>query len=183
MQWFQKRLPVPILLALLLAAGCNRTKEPEVMVPNPTGPGGGWAPSPLRLAMMKMMKGPQALNAAIRTELMKDAPAWDDLGTKTTEFADLAGQLGKHTPARGSQESWTELTTAFAASAGELDKAVQARDKEAALAAHKKIGGSCMACHREHQMRGGPPAPPGGSPPRPGGGAGFGPPGSAPTTR
>src|SRR5262249_24912132 len=56
----------------------------------------------------------------------------------------------------------------------------QAKDKDAALAAHTQITNSCMSCHREHRamgpggrggMGGGPPGfgPPGGGRPGPGG--------------
>jgi hypothetical protein len=83
--------------------------------------------------------------------------------------------MGKNGPPKGHKASWEKLTSAYAEWASDLDKAAQAKDKDAALEAHGKLAGSCMACHREHrEMRkgmGGPPGsgrprmPPGGPPP------------------
>ena len=67
-----------------------------------------------------------------------------------------------------------KLTSAYAEWASDLDEAAQAKDKVAALEAHGKLAGSCMACHREHrEMRkgmGGMGGPPGSRGPGPCGG-------------
>ena len=47
-----------------------------------------------------------------------------------------------------------------AESAGVMDRSAQGKDKEGALAAHRILETSCMACHQQH--RGGPGGPPGG---------------------
>src|SRR5262249_27921967 len=72
----------------------------------------------------------------------------------TKEYKELVQSLTQHDPPRGSKESWSKLTGAFVDSASALEKAVQAKEKDAAVSAHKAISASCMACHQQH--RGGP---------------------------
>jgi hypothetical protein len=112
--------------------------------------------------------------------LKADKPAWDTIQPQTKEYAQLADDMGKHEPAKGSKESWAKFTVEFAGFAKDLDKAAQAKDKAAASAAHEDLVSSCNACHRQHRggpggmmgpgMRGGPP----------GGRRGGGPPGAGP---
>jgi hypothetical protein len=152
----------------------------------PGGPGPGGAPgkgasSPeIRAIMVKLNKGPAALGSQIGTALKADKPAWETIQPQTKEYAQLATDMGKHEPAKGSKESWSKLATEFAGLATELDKAAQAKNKDAATAAQEDLASSCMACHRQH--RGGPGmgmgpgmGRPGGGPP--GGRRGGGPPG------
>ena len=88
--------------------------------------------------------------------------------------------MGKNEPSKGTKESWTKLSTAFADSAAALDKAAQAKNKDAALEAHGQIQGSCMHATKNtarwaaaaREEGGGPPGafPKGGPPPPPPGG-------------
>jgi hypothetical protein len=146
----------------------------------PDGPPPGVGPGgrrPIKDLMMKLA-GRNSLTPKIGQELKQDSPPWDAIQAQTKEFAELASNLGKHDPPRGSKESWTKLTSSYSESALALDQAAQAKDKAAALAAHGTLAGSCMACHREHRMGGpGRGGPGGGGPPGP-----FGPPpGGAPS--
>jgi hypothetical protein len=138
--------------------------------------------------MVKLTKGPNSLTPVIGKELETDPPPWETIQAQTKEYAKLAEALGLNDPPKGTRESWATLTADFAATAAELDKAAQARDEDAALAAHGKLEVSCMSCHREHRRMGpgmgGPPGRgpggfPGGPPPgRPPGGP---PPGAPPS--
>lgn len=168
-------LVVQAMLAGLLAVGaCNKSKnnEPAIGGPNPQMGGGPWQgrggpggpPSPLGKAMIRLGKGPNSLTESIGRELKTDPPPWDAIGPEAKEYAQLAGSLNGYDPPKGSKESWTKLTAAYAESASALDRAATAKDKTAAVAAHSALRQSCMACHREHRpgpggMRGGPPAP------------------------
>jgi hypothetical protein len=105
--------------------------------------------------MGKLTKGPASLTPVIGKELEADPPAWDTITPQSKEYARLAGLMGKNEPPRGNKDSWSKLTTAFASSADALNKAVLAKDRDAALEAHSTLAGSCMGCHREHR-RGGP---------------------------
>jgi hypothetical protein len=173
-----------VLLAVVLAAAaCNKVKnnDPGVAGPGPGMAGGPWPGmggpgrplSPIGEVMNKLGKGPNALNATIGKELKTDPPPWDTIGPQAKEYAQLAASLSKYDPPKGSKESWTKLTGAYAESAAALDSAAVAKDKDAALTAHTKLTQSCMACHREHR------AGPGGM----GMPGGFGPPGGPPGQR
>jgi hypothetical protein len=133
--------------------------------------------------MTKLAKGPNSLTELLGKELNEGQPPWETIQGQSKEYALSAGDLGKYDPPKGSKESWTKLTDAFAESASELDRAAQAKDKDAAKVAHEQLKISCNACHREHRRMGRgmggprgfgpPPGGPGGPPP---GGPGSGPP-------
>jgi hypothetical protein len=159
-------LPVSLSLLVLLG-GC-------------LGNDGGGAPgpssSPTKKIMVRLARGPNSLTPVLGKELKASEPPWETIQGQAGEYARLAADLAKHTPPKGSAESWARLTSEFAGSASELDKVAQAKDKEAALAAYGQLTNSCKACHREHRKMGpgmGGPSEgfPGGSPPgSPGGG-------------
>jgi cytochrome c556 len=139
---------------LIALGGCgkgNNDGQPVI----PVGPGdGGGTPSKIKQIMMKVGKGPQALNQAIGKGLDAEEPAWDTVQPQAKEYAQLAADLGQNDPPKGSTESWKKLTGAYAASAAALDRAAQAKDQTAAKAAHKQLTDSCMSCHREHRQMG-----------------------------
>jgi mono/diheme cytochrome c family protein len=165
---------VSTLLAGWLASGaCNKARDNAPAVQGP--PGAPGESTPIREIMNKLTKGPQSLTMVIGQELKADSPPWDKIGPQAKEFAELAASMSKYDPPKGSKESWAKLTTAYAGSAVALDRAAQAKDKEAAKAAHHTLAVSCQACHAEHRSTGlrpsgGFPPPggpvPGGSPPR-----------------
>jgi hypothetical protein len=183
------------LTGLALAWGCdgpggNDPNAPPIPrsadgpgVAGPGGPGGpggepgkGGRSSPIRTIMMKLNgRGPSALQTLIGSELKVEQPAWETIQPQTKEFAQLAADLAKHDPPKGSKESWTKLAAEYAGFATELDKAAQAKDKTKLSEAHEDLASSCTACHREH--RGGPGMM--GGPGR-GGRGGFGRPNSGP---
>ena len=167
----------------LVVAACNKKEETQVSQGPPGGmPGGrggpgfgpgmggmGGSPSPIGQIMAKLTRGPQSLTSVIGQELKSDSPPWDQLQSQTKEYVELASSMAKHDPPKGSKESWAKLAGEFANSAAALEKAAQAKDKDAAVAAHQSLSNSCMACHQQHR------AGPGGFGPP--GGMGFGPPG------
>jgi hypothetical protein len=166
--------------------------------PGPGGPGGpGGEPgkkgrsSPIRTIMNKLNgRGPNALQTLIGSELKVEQPAWETIQPQTKEYAQLAADLAKHDPPKGSKESWAKFVEEYAGFATELDKAAQAKDKTKATEAHEDLASSCNACHRQHRggpgMMGGPGMggrpgfgrPGGGGPPA--GGPGGGPPPGGP---
>jgi hypothetical protein len=210
--WRGAMLPLAFLAGLLFCTGCDEgTKDPASSPPavagGPPGPGapgqpaggpgpGGGRSSPIRSIMRTLNGGRPTLTQRIGQELQPEQPDWGTIQKQASEYAQLAADLGKHSPPRGSQDSWTKFTLAYAQSASSLDKAAQAKDRDAALEAHGQLDGSCMACHREHRrmgpgmgmgpppggpgMRGGFPGggpPPGGPPPQGGPPPGGRPPG------
>jgi len=140
---------------------------PAQASPAPEGKAKAGASTPLREIMIKVGRGPKSLTPTIERALREDEPAWDKIGEKTRELMALVALAAKYDPPRGSKESWTKRTSSFAESVAVLDRAVQGKDKGAALAAHEVVSNSCMACHREHRRRMGPPGGGGpGGPPR-----------------
>jgi hypothetical protein len=135
-----------------------------------------------RQIMMKLAKGPSSINELLRKELEESSPPWEAIQGQAKEYATESASLAKYDPPRGSKESWAKLTAEWAESAADLDKAAQAKDKDAAKAAHTELNTSCMACHREHRQMGrggmgGPPRKGFGGPGAPGGPGGPPPPG------
>ena len=147
------------------------------------GPGGGRPQSPIRSIMFKLDRGPSALNKAVARGIEADPPDWGTIQKQASEYAQLTAGLGKLDPPQGSKDSWAQLTAAFAETAAALDKAAQAKDRQAARQASEQLTGSCMGCHQAHRRmmggrggfgmppRGGFPGggPPPGGPGRPGG--------------
>jgi hypothetical protein len=164
----QRTLLSPAIIAIMLViAGCNKARDtnqskgpPGGMPPGagskgpwPGGPGG--KAGPIGEIMGKLTKGPQSLTMVIGEELQSEPPPWDKLQPQTKEFVELAGSMAKHDPPKGSKESWKTLTSAYSDTAVALDKAVQAKDKTAAVSAHQTLSTSCLACHKEHRGMGG----------------------------
>jgi cytochrome c556 len=175
-------LPVSFTF-LLFFPGCA-DESPSNPASNPAGAPGKGAPGPgagqaarsnpkLKEIMTKVGRGPQSLQESLKGALKQGEPAWDTIRPKTQEYAQLASELGKLEPVRGTKDSWAKLSLAFAESATELEQAAQAKDKSKTTEALDSLGGSCMACHRQHRIMG-----PGmGGPP---GGRGMGPPPGGP---
>ncbi len=171
------------LTFLLFLPGCA-DESPSNPASNPAGAPGKGGPGPgagqaarsnpkLKEIMSKVGRGPQALQGSLGEALKQGEPAWDAIKPKTQEYAQLASEMGKYEPVKGTKDSWAKLSLAFAESATELEHAAQAKDKSKTKEALDSLGGSCMACHREHRIMG-----PGmGGPP---GGRGMGPPPGGP---
>jgi hypothetical protein len=165
---------------MLVFGGCAKKEDPApsvnaggpaAMMPGFPGPGGISRRETGKI-MARLDKGPEAPRRVINEALKADSPSWDKILPKTKEYAELAAELGKHDPPAGEKEAWNKHTAAFAEDAGALDKAAQAKDLEATKAANTKLNGSCMGCHNEHRMQGGPRGPRGPGGKRKGGGKG-----------
>jgi hypothetical protein len=107
----------------------------------------------IKEVMGKLTKGPNSLTTTIGKELNVDEPTWDDIKKQSKEFCTFAEALGKNKAPKGDAKSWTTLTDAYNESAKALAEAANKMDKKAALAAMKKLQGSCMACHKAHKGR------------------------------
>src|SRR5207248_1785590 len=125
--------------------------ESSEAAPIPDVTEGTGASPTIKEIMSKLTKGPNSLTPVIGKELKADEPPWETVQPQTKEFAQLAAAMSKNDPPKGHKASWEKLTAAYAEWAADLDQAAQAKDKEAALEAHGKLAGSCMACHREHR--------------------------------
>ncbi|WZO99776.1 cytochrome C [Isosphaeraceae bacterium EP7] len=101
--------------------------------------------------MGKLCKGPKSLTPTIAKELKAENPDWTTLETQSKEFAVLAADLLKNTPAKGTDDSWKKLAGDYSTQATSLEKATAKKNKEAALEAHGKLAASCKACHSQHK--------------------------------
>jgi hypothetical protein len=101
--------------------------------------------------MGKLHKGTTSLRPALGKELKAEEPNWEEVQKQTKEFALLAASIGKNDPPMGEKASWEKLTKAYADTAKAMDAAAQKKDKKAALAAHGKLSGACLACHKAHR--------------------------------
>jgi hypothetical protein len=107
----------------------------------------------IRAVMGKLARGPQGLQNQVGNELKNNSPPWETLQAQSTEYVTLVSALAKNEPRRGSKESWAKLTATFAESATALDRSVQSKNRDAALAAHSALANACMACHQQHKGR------------------------------
>jgi hypothetical protein len=123
-----------------------------VLALSPVGAQDNKAPT-IKQVMKKLNSGPNSVTATIGKELQDDPPVWDDIKKETQEYVKLVDALGKNDPPKGEKESWTKLSKDYVENAKALDDATQKKDKKAAVAAHKKITSTCMACHAEHRKK------------------------------
>ena len=91
------------------------------------------------------------LRQQIGDEIKATSPDWAALQKKTKTYADATAKLGSFDPPKGDKDSYKKLAASFAESAKEIDKAVQAKDAKAAMAAFQKSGMACSACHQAHR--------------------------------
>jgi hypothetical protein len=160
--WRQRRLVLGVILSIVMAsAACNKNKDQANSGPNNPGPGGGpgRSESPIHQVMSKIGQGKPSLTMAIGQELNAETPDWGKIQPQAKEYAELATKLGEYKPPRGSEESWSKQTSAFAFSAKTLDEAAAKKDVTKAKEAHAALSKSCMDCHREHKGKGGPGGP------------------------
>ncbi|HTU91105.1 MAG TPA: hypothetical protein VMF69_13590 [Gemmataceae bacterium] len=158
-----KRLGRVLVFAALLAvvaagSACNKSQnENAVGGDPPPGRGGPGRPrGPIGEVMTKLFKGQPSLKDSIGQELNSDSPSWETIQPQTKECAQLTASLSQYDPPKGSKESWTKKTASLSESAAALDRAAQAKDKDAARSAYETFSNSnsCKACHLAH--RGGP---------------------------
>ena len=84
-------------------------------------------------------------------DLKADEPEWAAVQKKTKDWVPLATALGKNDPPKGEKKSWEKLTNQYLENVKALDAAAQKKDKEKALASHKKVTGMCASCHKIHK--------------------------------
>lgn len=108
-------------------------------------------PPPIKEIMGTLNNGPQALTSAIGRNLDKAEPDWRTLAEQCETYVVNVEHLGKNVPPRGEPASWERLTAAYLDCAKTMAKAVEARDRKAALAAHQKIQQACARCHVSHK--------------------------------
>jgi cytochrome c556 len=101
--------------------------------------------------MQKVNKRKGGLHADLGDALKAGKLDWEAVQKNTKEYAAFADFLGKNDPPKGGKASWERLTKNYAADAKMLNQAAEKKDKTGLAAAHRKLSGECMGCHREHR--------------------------------
>lgn len=159
-------------------AGGGGTMAPGGPGMTPEPPSNG-EPTEMGIAMARIGKGPESLNAQLKDAIAAAEPDWASILAMSTEYADLAKKTSELTPPIGDPSSWATFSGDFLAAANRLKSAAESQNATEANSAHQSLSGQCQACHRAHRVMGpaggggfrGAPAPGG-----PGGGS-FVPPG------
>ena len=133
----------------VLAGGTIRVALAALALP-PAGAQDGDVPS-IKAVMVKLHKGSDAPMAKIAGALKSDSPDWAAIQRATKDFVILGASLAKNDPPKGDAASWKRLAEKYFADSKALDDAAQAKDRDATLAAQKRLGGSCKACHTAHK--------------------------------
>ena len=101
--------------------------------------------------MKKVNGGSKGLCAIVGADLKSKDIKWEQVQKDSKELAACVAFLTKNKPPKGEQESWDKLTKDYIATAKDLVAAADKKDDKAALAAHKKLVGACMECHKAHR--------------------------------
>jgi hypothetical protein len=101
--------------------------------------------------MTKAHKGGDALISKLGKALKEKEVPWEAVQKQSKELLDLGKALGKAKPPKGEAESWEKLTKAYVETATALNEAAEKKEKKDAAAAHKKLTGMCMDCHKAHK--------------------------------
>jgi cytochrome c556 len=102
--------------------------------------------------IMSRLNKPGGIYPAISKELKADDADWADIHEQAKSFIKLAEMLGKNPPPKGEPESWAKLTKQYADNARALEAAAGKKDRAAADAARKNLGGNtCKTCHKAHK--------------------------------
>lgn len=105
----------------------------------------------IKQVMRKLHGGQNSELRQVRKDLMANPPEWDKVKKLTKDFVILGASLAKNEPPRGEKDSWTKLANEYFENAKAMDDAAQKEDKDAALAAQKKLATSCKSCHDLHR--------------------------------
>lgn len=66
-------------------------------------------------------------------------------------YAEYSAAMPKNEPERGDKASYDKLAEAFASAGKALETAAEKEELTGSRDALKKIGGSCMPCHKSHR--------------------------------
>lgn len=106
----------------------------------------------IEAVMQKLHKGKaKSQFAVLKAQADAKPPAWEAIQKSTKDFVILGAALEKNDPPKGEKASWKKLADKYFQDSKAMDDAATAKDLTAFQAAHKTLGGSCMACHNAHR--------------------------------
>ncbi len=115
-----------------------------------------WAEAPMptvRDAMKKLNGGPNSLHATLGKDLKDDDLDWEAIQEETAEYVKLTDVLRQNKPKKGELASWEAFVKSYNADARTLDAAAKKKDARTTAAVLKRLGDSCMTCHKAHRPR------------------------------
>lgn len=101
--------------------------------------------------MGALTKGPNAALGQTKKALGSQPPDWKSAKTAAVALRSHAPAMAKNSPPRGDKAAYTKKAEAFSKDCLELADALDKEQLKTAQDAMKKLGGSCMGCHREHR--------------------------------
>jgi cytochrome c556 len=101
--------------------------------------------------MKKCNGGPKGLCAIIGKGLQAKEPKWEDIQKEAKELVECATFLPKTKAPKGEQASYEKLSKGYLDIAKDIQAAADKKEQKDAVAAQKKLTGTCMECHKAHR--------------------------------
>jgi len=106
---------------------------------------------------IKDVKGCMAFQNKVRGDLGKQvkskSPDWEAIQKQTKEWVGVAETLGKHSPPKGSAESWKKQTETYMKNVKAVDDAAGTKDSAAATKALATVGGWCGGWYAQRRPK------------------------------
>jgi hypothetical protein len=99
--------------------------------------------------IMQKAHGKGDLRGSITSAVKKGE--WAEAAKTVKEWQKLGDALAKNKPEKGSSESWKQKTKDYNTTLKTLGTAIDKMDANKATGALKKVGSSCMLCHKVHR--------------------------------
>ena len=106
-------------------------------------------PADIETIMNEGHKGKNSLLNKIKADAK--AEKWGEATKSAYKLREFGDDLGKNTPPKGTDASWTILTKGYKEITAEIAKGVDDKDKTATDKAIGTLTKSCMACHKQHR--------------------------------
>jgi len=101
--------------------------------------------------MKKCNGGPKGLCAMIGKALQAKEPNWEEIQKESKDLADCAAFLPKTKAPKGDQASYEKLSKNYVDITKDILAAADKKEQKDAVAAQKKLTGTCMECHKAHR--------------------------------
>lgn len=127
-----------LLLVALLAGVASADDKP-----------GDRKPAEIETIMNEGHAGKKSLLNQIKAHVKEED--WGEATKAAYKLRQFGEDLGKNTPPKGGDASWTLLSKGYKEITADIAKGVDAKDKTAATKATAALSKSCSACHKQHK--------------------------------
>jgi len=101
--------------------------------------------------MKKANGGPKGLCAMIGKGLQAKDPNWEEIQKESKDLVECASGLPKTKAPKGDQASYEKLAKSYVDIAKDILAAADKKEQKDAVAAQKKLTGTCAECHKAHR--------------------------------